>query len=105
MPLFGHIETDYALDVWEHPDRASYVNWANRIPGSTLWTIAELPAGTASGAKSDGQGGWINPGADAPAPTPQPDPKPAALTREQFLKLLNDSGGDLSAALKDWPLV
>jgi len=71
MTLFAHIETGYALDVHDHPDEPSYAVWAKLIPGSSNWTISAVPAGTVHGAKSDRQGGWVNPETPAPTPTPK----------------------------------
>lgn len=81
MPLYAHTETDYALDVHEHPDMAGYRTWANLVPGSNTWVIEEVPAGTVHGAlRVDGE--WVNPPPPLPAVAPAPSATP---TKDELL--------------------
>lgn len=60
MTTFAHIETGRALEPWPNASSADYLA---RFPGvnTSGWDVAQVPSGTAHGAISDGQGGWVNP--------------------------------------------
>lgn len=97
MTTFAHIETGQALDPWENTTEGDY---CARFPGidTSGWDVSEVPDGTQHGAKSDGNGGWINPAEPSPPPSP-----PKALTKAEFQALYAANGNDLTAALQNWP--
>lgn len=70
MPLFAHIETRNALDVYENVDPKEYVG---RFASDVIlgWEISEVPEGTIHNALKNSDGTYTNPVVVVPD-TPEP---------------------------------
>lgn len=85
MKTFAHVETGCALEPHPADDDGAYLK---SFPGvdTSDWTVTGVPDDTQHGAKSDGQGGWVNPPAPKPPPAPQPTTKQQILTQIAVLQ-------------------
>lgn len=100
MSTFARVVDGHASDVQVCADKQEILK---RYPFEQIeeWggldAFIQVPDGTEHGAKSDGNGGWVNP--THPTPTPQPVP----LTKEQFESLYAANGADITKTLAAWP--